>query len=80
MIANLITTTVSNFDLTTNNSNFSDLFLWKALYSWQLFAQQVDVNLWSDVQKAWNNFIECGQVWALLVGLVVGWMVKSILP
>ncbi|NEQ75727.1 MAG: hypothetical protein F6K23_23395 [Okeania sp. SIO2C9] len=61
-------------------TNILDLLGPKILYSWQLFAQQVDVNLWSDVQKAWNNFIECGQVWALLVGLVIGWMVKSILP
>ena len=80
MIADLISTTISNLNLTTNDSHALDLFLWKTLYSWQLFAQQVDVDLWSDVQKAWNNFIECGQVWALLVGLVIGWMVKSIFP
>lgn len=79
MIANLIATTISNLKLTTHDINFLDLFLHKA-YSWQLFAQQVDVDLWSDVQKAWSHFIECGQVWALLVGLVIGWMVKSILP
>jgi hypothetical protein len=41
---------------------------------------QVTADLGADVQKAWNNFIETGQVWALLVGLVIGWMVKSILP
>ena len=79
MIANLMTT-ASDFNLTIDDINVLDLFRHQALYSWQLFAQQVDVNLWSDVQKAWNNFIECGQVWALLIGLVIGWMVKSILP
>ncbi len=41
---------------------------------------QVTADLGAEVQKAWNHFIECGQVWALLVGLVIGWMVKSILP
>ncbi len=41
---------------------------------------QVTADLGADVQKAWNHFIECGQVWALLAGLVVGWVVKSILP
>jgi len=41
---------------------------------------QVTADLGAEVQKAWNHFIECGQVWALLAGLVVGWMVKSILP
>ncbi|NEP87931.1 MAG: hypothetical protein F6K18_14500 [Okeania sp. SIO2C2] len=62
------------------NANILDLLEIKILSSCQLLAQQVDVNLWSDVQKAWSNFIECGQLWALLVGLVIGWMVKSILP
>jgi len=66
--------------LINNVSNFFDLFRPKLFSSWQIFAQQVDVNLWSDVQDAWSNFIECGQVWALLVGLIIGWMVKSILP
>ena len=80
MIANLIVTTIPDFNLTIDDINVLDLFLHKALYSWQLFAQQVDVNLWNNEQKAWNNFIESGQVWALLVGLVIGWMVKSILP
>lgn len=72
MIANLIST--------ITDSNIFDLFLLKALSGWQFFAQQVDVDLWADVQKAWTNFIECGQLWALIVGLVIGWMVKSIVP
>ncbi|WP_293160443.1 hypothetical protein [Okeania sp. SIO2C9] len=80
MIINIISTTTSDFNQIIYETNILDLLGPKILYSWQLFAQQVDVNLWSDVQKAWNNFIECGQVWALLVGLVIGWMVKSILP
>ncbi len=79
MIEHIIPQTL-DLTLINNGSNFLDLLEPKVLYSWQLFAQQVDVNLWDDVQKAWNNFIESGQVWALLVGLVIGWMVKSILP
>ncbi|NEP05600.1 MAG: hypothetical protein F6K25_25025 [Okeania sp. SIO2G4] len=63
-----------------DETNILDFLGLKTLYSWPILAQQVDVNLWSDVQKAWSNFIECGQVWALLVGLFIGWMVKSILP
>jgi hypothetical protein len=71
---------IANIIATTTDSNIWDLFGSKALSSWQLFAQQVDVDLWADVQKAWSHFIECGQLSALIVGLVIGWMVKSIVP
>ena len=56
------------------------IFDWHFLLNWNLAAPQVNSDLWADVQSAWSHFIECGQVWALLVGLFVGWIVKSILP
>lgn len=80
MINRIIFPNALGLTLINNDNNFLDLLEPKILYSWQILAQQVDVDLWSDVQKAWSNFIECGQLWALLVGLVIGWMVKSILP
>jgi hypothetical protein len=63
-------------------SGLTDFQVFDGQFLWHLLADtpQVDADLWADVQKSWNHFIECGQVWALLVGLVVGWMVKSILP
>ena len=69
-----------DLNMINNYNDLLDLLGVKVLYSWQIFAQQVDIDLWLDIQKAWNNFIECGQGWALLVGLIIGWMVKSILP
>ncbi|MGK7920360.1 MAG: hypothetical protein AB4080_10195 [Trichodesmium sp.] len=80
MINHIFISKTTGLALINNVSNFCDLFRPKLFYSWQIFAQQVDVDLWADVQKAWSNFIECGQLWALVVGLVIGWMVKSILP
>ncbi len=80
MINHIIIPKILGLTLINNVSNFCDLFRPELFCSWQIFAQQVDVDLWADVQKAWSNFIECGQLWALLVGLVIGWMVKSILP
>ncbi|MEB3341452.1 hypothetical protein [Okeania sp.] len=75
-----IATTEINFNLIHDYINFLHFLEIKILYNWPTFAQQVDVDLWADVQKAWNKFIECGQGTALLVGLIIGWMVKSILP
>ena len=77
---NHITMTQLGLNMINNYNDLLDLLGVKVLYSWQIFAQQVDIDLWLDIQKAWNNFIECGQGWALLVGLIIGWMVKSILP
>lgn len=38
------------------------------------FAQSVrDVDILGDFQNAWNNFIKTGQVWALIIGFVLGW-------
>ena len=35
------------------------------------------VDIMADFQKAWTNFIKSGQVWALGIGLVLGWILHS---
>ena len=43
-----------------------------------LLAQNIeDPDVLDQMQTAWNNFIESGQVWALLIGLVVGYLFRS---
>ena len=46
-----------------------------------LFAQNAaaiqSVDIMADFQKAWTNFIQSGQVWALGIGLVLGWILHS---
>lgn len=39
---------------------------------------QFEDNLGSSFQGAWDNFIQSGQVWALLVGFIVGYLFRSI--
>lgn len=41
------------------------------------FAQVYEDNLGSNVQDALNNFIESGQVWALGIGFILGYIVRS---
>lgn len=41
-----------------------------------LLAQQFKDTLGSDVQNAWANFIDSGQAWALLIGVVLGYMMR----
>ncbi len=41
-----------------------------------VLAQQFKDTLGEDVQGAWDNFIESGQVWALLLGVVLGYIIR----
>jgi hypothetical protein len=46
-----------------------------------VLAQTIrDPNVIGQMQKAFKNFIESGQVWALIIGFVFGYGFKSLLP
>lgn len=43
-----------------------------------VLAQTFDnVDVLGDMQVAWTNFVETGQVWALLVGVFIGYVFKG---
>ncbi|NJP10396.1 MAG: hypothetical protein HC866_13730 [Leptolyngbyaceae cyanobacterium RU_5_1] len=43
-----------------------------------VFAQQVrQTDLGGDVQKAFDNFVKTGQAWAFIVGVVLGYLIKT---
>jgi hypothetical protein len=47
--------------------------------NWTVLAQNVtDPDLLGNLQKAWNNFVETGQIWALLIGLVIGYLIRNL--
>ena len=47
--------------------------------NWTVLAQNVtDPDLLGQIQKAWNNFVETGQIWALLIGLVIGYLIRNL--
>ena len=42
-------------------------------------AQNItDPDLIGQIQKAWNHFVQTGQIWALLIGLVIGYMFRNL--
>lgn len=43
-----------------------------------VLAQQFDQDILGDMGKLWNTFIESGQVWALLIGIGVGYFIRSL--
>jgi hypothetical protein len=63
-------------------SHYSDLisqFLWHLPVNWTSLAQTVtDPDLMGQVQKSWSHFIQTGQVWALLIGLVIGYIIRNL--
>ncbi|WP_299487182.1 hypothetical protein [Acaryochloris sp. IP29b_bin.137] len=43
-----------------------------------IWIAQFEDNLGSSFQSAWDNFIQSGQVWALIIGFIVGYVFRSI--
>ncbi len=44
--------------------------------STQIAASSPDIL--ADIQQAWNHFVQTGQLWALIIGVVVGYIFRSI--
>jgi len=47
------------------------------LFSYYLAAISKDMDIMYQFQQAFNHFIKTGQVWALLIGLALGYLFKS---
>jgi len=43
-----------------------------------VIAQQFDQDILGDLGNMVRTFIDSGQVWALLIGIVIGYMIRSI--
>jgi hypothetical protein len=41
-------------------------------------AQAIKDDLFNNVGQSWNNFIQSGQVWALCIGFVLGYLFRGI--
>jgi len=48
-------------------------------FKMDLIAQEINKpDMMGDVSKSWNNFVKTGQIWALLIGVAVGYLFRSI--
>ncbi|MEH1855284.1 MAG: hypothetical protein V7L11_27290 [Nostoc sp.] len=63
-------------------SHYSDLtsqLLWHLPVKLTALAQTItDPNVMGQMQKAWSHFIQTGQVWALLIGLFIGYVIRNL--
>ncbi|GAX36066.1 hypothetical protein [Nodularia sp. NIES-3585] len=53
--------------------------VWQLPVNLTILAQNInDPDLLGQMQQVWNNFVLTGQVWALLIGLVVGYILRGL--
>lgn len=78
MIVNLVLPLATWFSHCAHAFNsISQMFLSSPWHS--TIAQVIkDPDLLGQWQAAFNRFIESGQVWALLIGIFIGFLVKSL--
>jgi hypothetical protein len=64
----------------THYSDLTSQLLWHLPLNLTMMLGQTitDPNLMGQMQKAWNHFIQTGQVWALLIGLVIGYIIRNL--
>jgi fructose-specific phosphotransferase system IIC component len=43
-----------------------------------LIAQYVDVNVFDDIGSFLENFVSSGQIWALVIGFILGYLIKGL--
>ena len=66
----------STINYTSNfHSNIADLHLYINMY---LIAQQYNQNVLADFGRGWDSFVRSGQIWALMIGVIVGYLFRSI--
>jgi len=61
---------VSNFHF-----NITDLH---SYINMDLLAQQFKQDITGEFGKSWNGFVKSGQIWALIIGVAVGYLFRSI--
>lgn len=43
-----------------------------------VLAQSTDADLVAEFQKSFKQFVESGQVWAMLIGLIIGYFFRAL--
>jgi hypothetical protein len=48
-----------------------------SLVHWTVLAQQFETDVFAGTRAWFANFIESGQVWALIIGIILGYAFRS---
>jgi hypothetical protein len=50
---------------------------WQLPFDLAQANKKLEVDLFGDVQRSFDNFVKTGQVWAFLIGIILGYIVRS---
>lgn len=79
MVANAIAQITAFVDSFSHSYDPVSQLLLKLPINWTIVAQSVkNTDLAGDVQRAFDHFVQTGQIWALLTGLVLGYLFRSL--
>ncbi|MEG4091334.1 hypothetical protein [Microcoleus sp. Pol12B4] len=77
MIINLMSEITAGLTSSINWNDVAHVLVLKShLSSTVVLAQSYEV--FTNFQKAWNNFVSTGQIGAFIIGIFVGWFFKGI--
>ncbi|MEB3181713.1 MAG: hypothetical protein VKL59_22175 [Nostocaceae cyanobacterium] len=52
---------------------------WQLPINWTVLAQNVsDPDLVGSFQRGFSHFVQTGQIWALLIGIIIGWILRNL--
>lgn len=79
MVTNAIVQITSFGDSFSYSYDPVSQLLLKLPVNWTIVAQTVkNTDLAGDVQRAFDHFVQTGQIWAFFTGLVVGYLFRSL--
>jgi hypothetical protein len=53
--------------------------IWQLPVNLTMLAQHInDPDLLGQMQNTWNNFVQTGQIWALLIGIFIGYLMRNL--
>ena len=79
MIVNLMPEITAELTSSINWNDVAHVLVVKShLRSTVVLGQSYE--LFTNFQKAWNNFVSTGQIGAFFIGIFIGWFIKGIIP
>lgn len=58
--------------------DISHSWFWQTTSDLGVLAQQFDTDVFKGTRAILNNFVKSGQLWAMVIGIVIGYVLKSL--
>ena len=79
MIVNTMPELANHLVNLTDGNDALFLLAWKSFFNGTVVLGQT-YDILANMQKAWSNFLSTGQAAAFVIGIMVGWFIKGIMP